>query len=74
MFLWWLLCEIRDFLSSTNDRKSLIKNNSHLDIFMGLFMLCAIEVVIMKIMFFYDESERILTAFFSNNDDEENSH
>lgn len=73
MILWWLLCEIRDFLRSKNDKSAIKSNNSHLDIFMGLFMLCTIEVVIMKVMFFYEESERIFSTLFFR-DEEDNPY
>lgn len=70
MLLWWMLCEIRNFLKTRNEKFVAKTANSYLDIFMGLFMLCTIEVVIMKILFFYEDTERIFNTLFLLDEDD----
>lgn len=67
MFLWWLLSELRSVRSRSYSKP--YTSNTNIDLFMAIFMVCTIEVVLMKLVHLYQDNERIISNLFLQDDD-----
>lgn len=70
----WLFCSIKSLTLMEDNQADIGKvPDTHLDVFMAIFMVCALEVVVLKILTFEEELDRRRrsTDLYYENDDEQ---